>query len=166
MRREVTFPPLHPVKAPPSSHNLNQQHFIALLERAMLDNNSWIEKAVWCFWSCFLKMTGGKGERHRREKRSRAQLPEPMEPAGAEALQEGSREGERCTLVMGFLRAAKQWRAEGTGSKGGPCPQAGLLGWMCQMQLGSGCGCACEARGTKPCLFSQHWGGRRKPRPR
>lgn len=104
------------VKSPLSSHNLNQQHFTTLLERATLDNNSCAKKAIWCFWSCLPRMTGGKGERHRREKEELS-FQHPVQPAHAVELQQGAKGEERRTLVTEFLGAAKQWRAEGAGRK-------------------------------------------------
>lgn len=75
-------------------------------------------------------MTGGKGERHRREKEEELSFQHPVQPAYAVELQQGSGGEERRTLVTGLLRAAKQWRAEGAGDKRGPCPQAVLLNWV------------------------------------
>lgn len=54
---EATFPSPHSVKFPLISHSLNQQHFTALLK-----------KPPGAFWSCFLRMTEGKGESNRTEK--------------------------------------------------------------------------------------------------
>lgn len=74
----------------------------------------------------------GKG----REKEEELSFQHAVQPAGAVERQEGSGGEEQRRLVTGFPGAAKQQSAEGAGSKRGPCPQAVLLNWVCQMQLG------------------------------